>query len=429
MIMTSDNDHPKPEVGQERQMERLADLLEFEINRLETEQKRPGWTKWGLAGAMGGALWLLIGLYESQAVRIQQANVLFLVLTMAVFWDVLLGLKRLLSLSFPRPQSKPRFLFTSVLFEEIRILFAVQFLKNLGFFLIAISSPLVPKDWLGTTIYIVLATSLLPPLIGLATSYGRFPVPLGQPKQAKLAVWATVLGLFLVALIFTGLARSALLHAQSITTPELRIAALVMLILLLLPIFLTDRAYLPFLSTLLDLRRKLALGQITYEFGKRQTDIIFEGMDVAEMLRADADTCLARCREAIVSLDELSAELQAIETGQASERATKPTTAEKLELIKVRLKATNGLLDKADAAARDLRGQAGALIWLAPTAGEETQKLLGSVDMTVKQTKAKTLEKQERAQMLLRGSESMSNVAPAKQHTAASTSAVTVAEP
>ena len=39
--------------------ERVLHVLDFEIDRIQTEQQRPGWSIWAIYGALGTSIWLL----------------------------------------------------------------------------------------------------------------------------------------------------------------------------------------------------------------------------------------------------------------------------------------------------------------------------------------------------------------------------------
>jgi hypothetical protein len=303
MYMDATNE---PQPGAKEQEARLLSYLEFEIKRIEEEQRRPGWTRWALGGTIGSACWVVLGQIEAHGAQITAGNVLFLALALGVLWEFLVSFRNLLLLGFPPPTQRVR-LFRSNLLAGGRLIFFWQILSKVCLAVVAVSSPLLPKTWIGVTMCILLGLSVLPPLGLLLASYGHFRVPMAvRPKYPSLVVWSSVFSLAFGVAILTNLAMIVASKWQHLAISELRCAALIVVAFTLVPLFLSDRLFSPIVSVLVELRRKLGLGQVDYETARRQTEILMYGEDALTAYRPDAEGVLARFHSLRTEIDELT---------------------------------------------------------------------------------------------------------------------------
>src|SRR5687768_1148215 len=64
-------------------VKRLLELIDFEINRIDAEESRPGWTRWALFASVASAFWLLTIELENNAFSWKGALFVFLGLWIA----------------------------------------------------------------------------------------------------------------------------------------------------------------------------------------------------------------------------------------------------------------------------------------------------------------------------------------------------------
>lgn len=298
-------------VEDHREEERLISCLEFEIKRIEEEQKRPGWTKWVIAGTIATAFWLLIGEFEGHAHQLHPRNLCFLVLGIAIFWDWIIATRKLLLLGFPAPDHKARF-FRSNLLAVARPVLGAQMLGKLSLLTIAIFSPLLGKDWVGITICCLLTLRILSFIVLLLISYGQVPIPLEvRPKYRAMVVWPNVVSWLLNFLLLLSLARTVVQSSGNFSFSELRSSILINVIFSLIALFLSDNLAAPIVAVLIELRRRLGLRSISYQTAKRQTEVIIEGEDAEAAYRVDADAAIAKFDQLVAEIDTLLRERKA----------------------------------------------------------------------------------------------------------------------
>jgi hypothetical protein len=279
---------------QDRRVERLVDLLEFEVGRIRSEQRRPGWTTWALLAAVATAGWLILSELDSQHVEL--SRVLFVSLVLFLLYDLIQLLVSVSAASPVREASDPRFRITRVLFSQSRLSMILDFTRYVALLLIAATNPLLTSGPARHVLYVYCSLMILSAALGMTLSFVDIPIPTSRPRQPIADV---VLLLIYLALVMStvGVIWRLASVGSSVTIPEIRVAALVVAGLVCLSVLTRSHREFPFLSTLEDIRRRLGLDRIDYEGAKRQTEIALEGLGVSDLLQREADLILGRIRQ------------------------------------------------------------------------------------------------------------------------------------
>jgi hypothetical protein len=95
---------------------------------------------------------------------------------------------------------------------------------------------------------------------------------------------------------------------------EIRVSILLFVAYMSSLLLLRNRQPPPLTSTLIELRRKLGLRQLTVKEAKRQIEISFEGLRLSDVLQQDIDEFLGTLRDAIVSREQIVNDLRDVAT-------------------------------------------------------------------------------------------------------------------
>jgi hypothetical protein len=110
------------------EIDRIINVLDFEIDRRRSESHRPGWTKWALIGGIGTCGWLFFS--ELVDKTVSWSNVAVVFLGTSIVWDVFEFLIPRFRTSEKSPSSETRVILSksllggirfNVLFELIRV--------------------------------------------------------------------------------------------------------------------------------------------------------------------------------------------------------------------------------------------------------------------------------------------------------------------
>lgn len=246
----------------------LIDLLEFEISRLESEQQRPGWTKWALAGASASCVWLLLDQFEGHSRQINFSSTLFLFLIWSFVWDTLIAIRGWLSSALPPANRRAGFFFTNMILAETRPLLSAKLLEKVCLLAIILASPLVPRNWvLYLGVYVFGGLSVLI-LAAILMTYAKLLIPVARPKHPSAIIWVKICGAVPVLLLLAKFIEIAANNISTFTIPELRVSLLLFAFTVIVPLILVDKIYNPFIEPLLELRRKLAVQEIDCAYAR-----------------------------------------------------------------------------------------------------------------------------------------------------------------
>jgi len=178
--------------------QKLIDLLEFEIDRIEEARKRPGWTVWALVAAISTLLWAgLSALDVAQHFTISTIGFLFLTLTAAS--DALRSLLSLLTVDASN-DSDNRFRPSADLFGQSRPKLVFRGIRFAFCFVLAttIVNPAYPLTIKFLRFYYGLGTVAF--ICGFVLSL----LPLALPAKSRPSKIGLVGGILFCALLISG---------------------------------------------------------------------------------------------------------------------------------------------------------------------------------------------------------------------------------
>lgn len=279
---------------------KLIDILDFEIDRINVELSRPGWTHWAMLGGIASALWLLSIELEKHQVSILNTAFLFLVINIA--YDNFISINGLLA-SIVDPTKGPRFASAYSLLSQSR-----------SFMLISLSRLIVIIALLQFTIihtygyyvyvlemvYILYAFTLI---ALFSISFTTIPFPVGRTKRKKKDI---IFAAALVAALTYALYSMVYFIYNNRTyfaLTELRVSALIMVVtILLLKIADKKNEYL-LLPKLIDIRRDILLDKISAENAKKQIEIALIGLGLTDIVQKEVLSILEKYEIANNSLE------------------------------------------------------------------------------------------------------------------------------
>src|SRR3990170_7126651 len=166
--------------------QRLAELLDFEIQRIQAESARPGWSRWALLGALATSAWLALGEVESGQVDLPKA--LLVALVVHLLYDVLVWGSHVLTASQGATQrSRIRFRSTSFFFSQDRVYIVANFARYAALLGIALVNPLVSAGWLTLAVYAVPSFVMVCLVLLLVLSFVQLPIP--EPPATRPIAW------------------------------------------------------------------------------------------------------------------------------------------------------------------------------------------------------------------------------------------------
>ncbi|HEV2692323.1 MAG TPA: hypothetical protein VG347_05450 [Verrucomicrobiae bacterium] len=384
----------------------LIDLLGFEITRLEADQQRPGWTRWALVGTFASCIWLFIQQLDANLSRISWCNVFFLFFVCSFSWEVLNSVQQFLARSSNQGGRKAGFWFTQVIFSGARLVVVFKCLEKLSWLTIVWKTPFLKHDlffWLAVSIFALSASAAL---IFLVISYCKHKMAFGDDKPHWPISVVNVLGSLIVGCIAARFLHTAISHIVQFSFPDLRLSLLLFAMALIIPLLLIDKIHLPFVAALLDLRRQIAMQEVTCEFGKRQAANFFKGMGTKEAFQDDVDGVLSKYRMAAASLDVVVKDAEVLIPSKESEAndSHESILAPLVREIPKRLDLVSGQLKEADEAKSTFKATISVYGWLAPSIKPELQTLFEAVEASCTATKQLVQDKIESVRDRLKAS-------------------------
>jgi hypothetical protein len=253
---------------------RLIDLLEFEINKYSSEEKRPGWNTWALLIGFGTVCWLGLADLEKNALDTNR------VLLSSVFFFLTLESVQFFISSFSSRRSVgdlPRFVITKGYFAQPRLQLLIKAIQYAGLLAITSSNLLIYTGLTKYATYVVCISVIVLVLLGLGLSLAEFPISMAPTFKYSILLEAILI------VVFAGITAGfgIMTFAWKPTFPEIRVSILAIVGITCLCLLSQSHQQPPLLSTLTDLRRKLGLDDISYNEAKRQAQIAFEGLGVS----------------------------------------------------------------------------------------------------------------------------------------------------
>jgi hypothetical protein len=264
----------------------LENLLEFEIDRLESETASPGWTHWALMGSLGTVLWLALQGFETG--RVATPLIVFACISLSLLVDAVQAIMGLDSRPSAMLSHGVRFGTASSEFATERIRALVLALRSLALLtlptLVHLQLPMLVVVLVRFYYGVFIAFSLLV----LILSYAQFPVARTDPERGKKILTFGVN--LLLALPFIALAKLVLLVRSGVFRPsisEWRIAGLLVAGTYLVGLLARGRSQQPLLVSLRELRSALGFGRISTIIAKQRAEIAIAGMHVVDVVQND----------------------------------------------------------------------------------------------------------------------------------------------
>ncbi|MDQ3816343.1 MAG: hypothetical protein M3362_01470 [Acidobacteriota bacterium] len=262
----------------------LISLLNSEIEELQTENTKSGWSLWAILAAFVGALWVLSD--DLKIAAYNPANVLKIFLAWVVLADILYLSYRWLAFTPEVSDGEARFYWGQDLFSTTRLqsVFALGrtlFLIVLVLFSSALTWYQIIPFLVG---YLLLSVPDLVSLI-LPVLAPRFVYPTNPPRASMRAA-NIFLSVFLLSLLtFLAFLIQRLRFPAGEAIADYRVGGLLAALMILLDLLVRILSTPHKLRPLINIRRKLALGKVSIEEAALQTDVILGGMRSIDALR------------------------------------------------------------------------------------------------------------------------------------------------
>lgn len=271
----------------------LIKLAEFELKRIDDLRREHGWTPWILWAALAGLVWQSVG---------QQGTVLQWV-SVFIYWAVLVlcadFLRTVLNfLTRDRIQSlrrqSPRYFSAPELLSASRPLLIFVGAKAAGAatIILKLGGLPIPAQYLWAILY---GMSVLGSLCFVLSTWVDWPIFVGVTETTwgrrilLFCTWLTqAVALFVM---FDNLAAAGLLQIQ---IHEARFALLLFGISEIVGWLLAFKVNDPIRSRLVQVRRALAIGDISTSDAKQRLEVILYGEEQSMVVRARVQACLTQ---------------------------------------------------------------------------------------------------------------------------------------
>jgi hypothetical protein len=265
----------------------MIELINREMDQIESERKRPGWTNWALLGALTTLFWAFVKELPFKYINWQNVGLLFFTLSMTIECVRSFPLK-------PTTQNggtpkEPRFLI-SPFFGHVRVSLLMSLIQASLLLYISIHLKQDIMILAKISTWILLGVIILAIIGAIILSYCKFPYPNFQKR--KLSTWTLII---LSALLIVSLFGywNVLVHDISILeASDLKIAMMLMLVTYVFVLLADLQISSPILPSLISIRRDLALDKIDIDSATRQLDIAFSGMKVEDLLQENVKEIL-----------------------------------------------------------------------------------------------------------------------------------------
>ncbi len=284
--------------NQETQLKRkeILHALDLEIEQIQKEVDRPGWTIWAMLGALATSIWLLLDVIENSKFNLQAG--LFTFLTISILFDSL-NILIIFSKSGATRATNPRFRLTNE-FSNSRHLFFLSALRAglllyLGFIFSGWISGLPSKIFYigyGGYIFFLFFIFIL--------SFAKIPILLDTATKKSFKILNVIISIGLMILVI-GFSKAFYENLFIIKMPVFRFGGLLWTISFLI-MKLGSGALRPILlESLIEIRRDLILERINLFSASKQFDIALSGLEVSDLLQAEI-------REILQIYDQISKE-------------------------------------------------------------------------------------------------------------------------
>lgn len=255
----------------------LIELIDFEINQANKEQKRPGWSPWALLGAFVTLCYLLISNINLD--KADWSGIGFVFLAFSLVIEFVRELPSFINRKIETVPPEARFQYSSSWGSErfSRIAVLVQYV--LLFYLsikFSTSVPLIPRiaTWvsLGPLILLLLVMIILSFRRILTKNLYNWLVPV---------LSSVIMISFILAIL--GYSQAIIQNIDRLF-PSMKAAGILVLIANVLRLLAEMPVGTPVIQSFLSIRRDLCLDRIDIETATRRIDVILSGMQAVDVL-------------------------------------------------------------------------------------------------------------------------------------------------
>lgn len=290
--------------------ELLVELLNEEINRLDSFPTRSGINPWILLAAFAAIIWMIF-----PKVYDYSANYLDLILPfllLYVFHDLITYLINTLKPNDTNgPGKTGRFQLTNINIGGDRHSILLELIK-VGIIITMISYiSNIYKSYGIKLLYIPYSMiALFLPLM-FVLSFFEFPLSLKSGSKNKIATILIIL-IFILCLSVGSwfLIEIGIQNKPSMISWQISGSFLVISIIIGL-LAKSNRESSPLLNSLIDLRRDIILNKISFESALNQTDIVFSGLSISHLLQDEVEKILVLQRQISKLLHTIANEYEA----------------------------------------------------------------------------------------------------------------------
>lgn len=287
MIIEKESNHNR-EQDESAGYQSAIDLLNYEINHLNDQQGRPGWTKWAIVAAFASLLWLLINVMESSQVNWKIASIYTVFLYLFA-----IGVKSTLNIMTLTPEVTNEIRFSKIV-KKIH--------PNECLWSIAKSTVMLLFLWYANVYFSLAETISLSIFISLGIVFSAIAIVIIQANipmnitGKKSSGWLSfVLDVFC---IYPIIMMAVIVIRTNLNThlPEIRVSGIIFGLVFLVDKYLEDTPHGHMLAELINIRRQLCMRKINSNAAIQQTEIVILGMKISDLLSGDVSRILSLFR-------------------------------------------------------------------------------------------------------------------------------------
>lgn len=288
------NDRTAPNVSSGANKQELIAFLDKEIENIQAEITRPGWTNWAIIAGVATVIWLMYS--EIEGGKFDIKNVLVLILGFSLSYPFISSALRLISHSPLTPYlADNRYYYykkeRSSLSNFLSLVFFIsgwvitKYLDNGSTQIHELFSYIFHGAWIFifSVAFIASLTNFLASSdSGLSPSSG----------QKVLLAGVTIFNLFGIGATIRYL-QPLVIVQKSISIYDIRVSSLVVAMYILIRLLARTPEKTPILEQLIRINRDISLDRIEPETAKKQIDLAMNGLQSADILQKHIDGYLS----------------------------------------------------------------------------------------------------------------------------------------
>lgn len=321
----------------------FLDFLDSEINNLQAEVQRPGWTIWAILGSTATLVWLLLSQLESH--EYSSVKVIGILIVSCLLFDFASFIKNILTPS--KPSYRREIMFIShhrARHNSISWIMACFKYITLLIFVIILSNTFSRVTTVGSMM--ILSLFLLSYILAITFVLLKFPivVDIGSSEIGQISIGFLVIAyLTTIISIATVYLDFLFISPGGATFSDVKLALLLAsTYYLLFLLFYTPPGNL-MLDSLIMIRRELCLGKTDLAFSIRQADMTLLGYRISDVLEEYISKILSLYRDANTELENCSKHLELVKSIVFGSNS--PLTLEKKEQFTKSAKSITKSLD------------------------------------------------------------------------------------